>query len=340
MEYKAMYSQERSVLKDHIPLESPYVIHLELTSFCNIRCEYCIHSLGREGMLQKGHVFGTMNDDTLERVYDSLRTFNVPVKKVVLGGIGEPTLYKNLAKVVLRIKESSPSTKVGLITNGILLSNELSDKLIAAGLDEVKISLQGLSDDDYFAHCGVKIDFNSYLSNLQYFFEHKGQNTKLYVKIPSDYLITKTEQQYYELFKGRCDYASIENLTNCFELERTNMQNLSLSADRFNLGSGHTVSVCAIPFYRLDVLCNGDISLCNAARNVGFIINETICKKLLIDIWNGITRKNFLLSVLRGASGDIPPICSKCFCRTSFAFQEDYLDDYAEEIYRRICQNG
>ena len=337
MEYKAMYNQERSVLKNHIPLAAPYVIHLELTSFCNIRCEYCLHSLGRERMLQKGHIFGIMDDVVLERVYESLRTFPVPVKKVVLGGIGEPTLYKNLSEVVARIKLSSPSTKVGLITNGILLNNELANKLIEAGLDEVKVSLQGLSDEDYFEHCGAKIDFNSFLLNLQYFFKHKGENTKLYVKIPSDYLLSKTEQQYYDIFKEHCDYVSVENLTNCFELEKEKMQKFSLNADRFNIGYGRAVSVCAIPFYRMDVLCNGDISLCNAARNVGFIIDETIISDSLVDIWNGTTRKNFLLSVLRGASGDIPQICTECFCRTSFAFKADYLDDCAEEVSRRIC---
>lgn len=339
MEYKAIYSQDRSVLRDHVPLAAPYVIHLELTSFCNIRCEYCVHSLGREDMLKKGHVFGTMNNTVLDCVYEGLRNFPTPVKKVVLGGIGEPTLYSDLPGVVMRIKDASPSTKVGLITNGTLLSNKLADRIIAAGVDEVKVSLQGLSSEDYFVHCCTKIDFDHFLSNLSYLFEKKSEDMKLCVKIPSDYLSVTTEQEYYNLFKGRCDFASIENLTNCFELEQEKMGKFSLNDDRFLLGSGRTASVCAIPFYRLDVLCNGEISLCNAARNVGFIINENIAGHSLTEIWNGPARKDFLLSVLRGASGDIPPICRNCFCRTSFAFEADNLDDSAEEIYCEIAGN-
>jgi len=337
MEHKSMYSQDRNVLKDCVPLSTPYVIHLELTSHCNIQCEYCIHSEDREAMQQKGHIFGSMSEDILERIYEDLSKFPVPVKKVVLGGIGEPTLHRGLPQTVFRIKNASPETKISIITNGIMLAKALSDELINNGADEIKVSLQGLSSDDYLGHCRAKINFEQFLKNLQYLYEHKSGDMKIYVKIPSAYLTPETKQRYYDVFSDKCDYISTENLTNCFDLENDKLKHLDLNDDRFNIKHGDEIAaVCAIPFYRINVLCNGDISLCNACRHIGFLTDENILNYEFTEIWNGLARKNFLLDVLRGATGDIPHKCRNCFARSTFASEADNLDDSAEEIYKKI----
>ena len=338
MEYRAMYSQDRSLLKNEIPLNSPYVMHLELTSHCNIQCEYCIHALDREEIIQRKYVFGTMGEDILERIYSGLREFEVPVKKIVLGGVGEPTLHKNLSDITANIKTSSPSTKVGIITNGLLLSPKLSNELINAGLDEVKISLQGLNSEDYLARCGAKIDFDEFMSNLKYLYDSKGKYMKIFVKIPSNYLTHESEQKFFSLFNGHCDYASIEKLGNIFDFDEERARDLSLNThDRFGMGKISIPNVCAIIFFRINVFCDGAISLCNGKRNGAFTLpKEMFLNSSLNEIWESDARKSFLLTVLKGASGDIPALCRDCFCRTTFSFDSDYIDDCADEILERI----
>ena len=39
--------------------------------------------------------------------------------------------------------------KVEIVTNGILLTKEMSDRLINSGLDRLRISLQGLDEEKY-----------------------------------------------------------------------------------------------------------------------------------------------------------------------------------------------
>ena len=44
--------------------------------------------------------------------------------------------------------------RLEIVTNGILLTHELSDKLIDAGLKRLRISGNGLCSADYEKHCG------------------------------------------------------------------------------------------------------------------------------------------------------------------------------------------
>lgn len=69
--------------------------------------------------------------------------------RVVLTGFGEPLLDKNLEQKIAYAHNKGLKTYI--ITNGSALTNERSIKLIEAGLDEMRVSFYGDSEQTYNA---------------------------------------------------------------------------------------------------------------------------------------------------------------------------------------------
>ena len=57
---------------------------------------------------------------------------------------GEPLLYPKIVELIYSLKTISYVNRVTIITNGLLLSNQLATELINAGLNNLNISLNAL----------------------------------------------------------------------------------------------------------------------------------------------------------------------------------------------------
>jgi len=113
---------------------------------------------------------------------------------------GEPLLHPQIADMVAYVTERQVADRVEIVTNGMLLTHELSDKLIDAGLKRLRISVDGLSSEDYMRYCGVQMDFEQFVEQIQYFYAHK-KETSLYIKI-INYMVSQPEQRkkFYDIF--------------------------------------------------------------------------------------------------------------------------------------------
>ena len=88
------------------------------------------------------------------------------LQRAVLHGVGEPMLVKNLPKMVRYLKERG--TYVLFNTNGTVLNERNGRALIAAGLDELRVSLDAANEKSYLAVRG-KNYFNRILKNIRAF---------------------------------------------------------------------------------------------------------------------------------------------------------------------------
>ena len=88
------------------------------------------------------------------------------VARVVLHGVGEPMLVKNLPKMVRYLKDRG--TYVLFNTNGTVLNERNGRALIAAGLDELRVSLDASTAKSYRAIRG-KDYFGRILRNVRAF---------------------------------------------------------------------------------------------------------------------------------------------------------------------------
>jgi MoaA/NifB/PqqE/SkfB family radical SAM enzyme len=122
------------------PLEHLAKVYVEPTSRCNLNCRTCMRRAW-EGPL------GDMSQVTFDRLLAGLAAFD-PLPTVFFGGFGEPLAHPQIVEMVTRVK-SLGAPQVELITNGCLLSEDMSRRLLEAGLDTLWVSIDGIKQESY-----------------------------------------------------------------------------------------------------------------------------------------------------------------------------------------------
>ncbi len=134
----------------------PRSIYIEPTSRCNEFCQQCPRTL-------------LTREDDRDLSYDNFRYIvdQFPVlERVVLHGLGEPLLNKELPRMISYLKERG--TYVLFNSNGIALTEKRGQALIDAGLDEYRLSMDGSSRETY-AHVRGVDAFDKIWRNIRAF---------------------------------------------------------------------------------------------------------------------------------------------------------------------------
>ncbi|GER88615.1 hypothetical protein KDW_27770 [Dictyobacter vulcani] len=121
----------------------PRSIYIEPTSRCNEFCQQCPRTLlSREEDRD-------LTFDDFRRIVDQFPV----LERVVLHGLGEPLLNKELPQMVRYLKDRG--TYVLFNSNGIALTAARGQALIDAGLDEYRLSMDGSTRETYAHVRGV-----------------------------------------------------------------------------------------------------------------------------------------------------------------------------------------
>lgn len=128
-------------MKDKIGRKIEY-LRISITDRCNLRCIYCMPESGIQ-LMESSEL---LTFDEIERVVKACASLGV--SKIRITG-GEPLVRKDVAALVSKIKSVEGIEEVSMTTNGIFLSEQLSE-LVAAGLNRINISLDTLHSDRYF----------------------------------------------------------------------------------------------------------------------------------------------------------------------------------------------
>ncbi|MCX7982444.1 MAG: radical SAM protein [Syntrophales bacterium] len=114
-------------------------IYIEPTTRCNLRCETCIRSVWCEPE-------GDMDWYTFKKILESLDGLPGP-KTMAWAGIGEPLLHPQLPDMINGAHERGLRTEI--TTNGLLLDEVLAMRLLDAGLDQLSVSIDGVTESTY-----------------------------------------------------------------------------------------------------------------------------------------------------------------------------------------------
>src|SRR5947209_16831811 len=105
----------------------PWSVTLELTRRCNAKCDYCGH--WREPHRQELDAAGFV---------DVIRHFD-PLNVTLCGG--EPLLRQDFDAIAAGVKQLRGWRYVSMITNGWFLSERRAEAVLAAGVDQINVSL-------------------------------------------------------------------------------------------------------------------------------------------------------------------------------------------------------
>ena len=82
-----------------------------------------------------------MNQETFSKVVKDIEDWDVRV--VVLYHGGEPLLNRDVFAYAQTIRQVHPNAKIKMVSNGVLLSKEVSQMLLKSEIDEIEFSLDG-----------------------------------------------------------------------------------------------------------------------------------------------------------------------------------------------------
>ena len=117
----------------------PVCLYLEVTNRCNLLCETCPRT------------FETLEppQDMTWEMFTSIVDQVPSVSRVVLHGVGEPMLVRNLPAMIRYLKDRG--IYVLFNTNGTLLNPRKFQDLIDTGLDELRVSVDAADRATYLA---------------------------------------------------------------------------------------------------------------------------------------------------------------------------------------------
>lgn len=314
-------------LADKLPIKTPFSVDYFLVNACNLRCVFCGYSSPLEKYKQRKRM--TLDLGLFKKSIDDMKKFPDKVKAIHFLGYGESLLHEQLSDMVAYAVRSNVAEKVDVITNGTLLTNKISDDLIATKLDWLRISVNGMSADDYKNNCGVNIDFKNFLDNITYFYNNR-KSTKIYIKI-FDYMVAteKSKKKFYDMFEPICDALSIEHVGAYVEGVDFN----AISDDITGLSTRGVEmcdqKVCPMPFYMLRINPDGNCTPC-CELMLNFSLGN-ISETSLPDIWNGIKFNRFRYSMLDGVN-NATGVCKGCKIYKHATCPEDTLDNDVDRL--------
>lgn len=333
-EIKPGYDPERKRLAEIIPLPTPFTLFISPAQICNFRCFYCTQHKSRGEREQIGFRSQLLDYNLFEKLAGQAAEFPEPFKRVLLTGLGEPLMNPRIPDMVATLNRLGVAEKYEIFTNAYLLSHDMSDHLLEAGLTRLRISIQGLSAAKYRQVCGVDIDFNRLLDNIRYFYEHRGDCT-VYLKIIDAGLDGKgDEDRFYSLFGDMCDDIYIEH----FVKAQPSMGDYGRKADNTHTFYGEETQprdICPYMYYTLQVDVTGNVFPCPPlGLPQGFSLGN-VMKTSLREIWNGEKLRRLRLAHLE-RKRDQYPVCGMCECYLAFTPEEDNLDSDSDRIIEKI----
>ena len=186
--------EDRTLLQDVIPLDTPITLFVDPASACNFSCPFC--PTGHQKLIDEtGRFQGVMKLDLFKKIVDDLKEFPQPVKVLRLYKDGEPFLNKNLAKMIAYAKQSGAVKYIDTTTNGSLMTPARLEPVLEAGLDKINISVDGMDAGQYLEFTKYEFDFDEFVKSVKWLDQNKGA-CEVSIKIPGDILTENQKEEF------------------------------------------------------------------------------------------------------------------------------------------------
>ena len=273
-----------------------------------------------------------MKWELFEKILGDLKEFSGAVKVINLYGFGEPLLNPRLADMVSELKRNHISREVRITTNGSYLTPTVSEKLINAGIDIVRVSVEALTEEDYKTICESPVTFETICNNIANFFQlSRGTKSKISAKIVSAALRNQSDlERFHELFGAITDFHFIEQIEDYWPefIQKSGSADM-IEAERKCYIEGEVRKICTFPFTDMTIQANGDVTVCcvdwKAANKYGNVKYDS-----LKDLWLGDTLKSIQCMHL-DYSAYSKTVCKYCKRKTN-----DQIDGSSETLKLKI----
>lgn len=268
---------------------------IELANICNHQCIFCNY----KDMKRKKRICDKEFTKKIIR-----EAYSEGVREIGFYMMGEPFVYQDLEEIVSFSKETGFSY-IYLTSNGVLATPERLRKLIDAGLDSIKFSINAVTRETYKKIHG-KDDFLTVKENLKWlrdYLDESGKELKTFISFIKCNCNREETGLLHEYFDKLVDKIYV------FECINTGGRMTSLMetgvAEEFVSPS----VPCSMVFNRLHVTVEGFLDACCSDAD-GMLVTADLHKMSLRDAWNSEAMVNLRLQHLSGKFGN--NLCRNC----------------------------
>lgn len=267
----------------------PDIIKLESSNLCNAQCLHCPQTkLKRPKGIMSYELF----------VEIAQQAARLGIRKFQLSYFGEPLIDPDIIKKI-RYAKQLPFEQVRIYTNASLLTTDMADALLDAGLDVINISVDGLSKDEY-EKIRTPLSYDVLLQNIHTFIMKRDErNKKKPCVVINHVAMNATSSQtaeFLKLWRQRADIVKIHTEHNW--------------GGHLKNAHSERVRPCSVPWSQMIIHWNGKIGLC-CQDALGSVILGDLSHETLKEAWHNEQReqmRRYHLDRNFAAAG----VCSSC----------------------------
>jgi len=276
--------------------EFPLHLDIEATCLCNLQCPFCATSYEPIGGK------GFMSFDTFKKIIDEGAEHGLCAIKLNSGGRGEPMLNKSLPEMVAYAK-SKGVMDVYFNTNATLLTREIGEKLIQAGLDRISISLEGTKAEVYEKY-RVGASFEKVLNNIKEFIKLKiemnAEKPLLRIQAVALPELIPALNEYKEFWQKIVDEVAFIDFKDYSHIKRDLIHDWA----------------CPYLWQRMMVSWDGTITICQFDYSNHYKLGNVDRGDTIRAAWKGETMEKIRELNKKGRSHEVK-ICNGCAFRTT-----------------------
>jgi MoaA/NifB/PqqE/SkfB family radical SAM enzyme len=264
----------------------PSLVRIETTNACNARCTICPHrSLKRPIARMDDAMFGQIVDECAA----------AGCRQVHLHNFGEPLLDKSLEDRVAYAKQRGIG-KVKIFSNGALLDERRAAGLIDAGLDEIKVSFDGATREE-FEVIRVPLKFDVVVENIRRLVELRNERRspmKIHVACCST-----TDKQ--------ATMRSLEQLVDGFSFGKVH----NWASEDYTAAPRGVRKPCSRLWKTFTILSNGDVALCCLDYDGQHLLGRIDRNTRIADVWRDAAYRRVRQLHRHGRQGELE-LCRGC----------------------------
>ena len=274
--------------------EYPIFIDIEVTSACNLKCDFCATTF-RGKTIKKGFI----SFEIIKKIIDEGADNNLFGVKFNIRG--EPLLHPQIHEFVKYAKQKN-LIDVYFNTNAILLGEDVAKKLIDSGLDRLSISFEGYTKSVYEKY-RIGANYEKVLSNIE---NIQSLKRKLGVEHPKVRIQTvmlpeleETFDEYKKFWAERVDEVGFLDYKE-MKIKKRNIK---------------YPWACPQIWQRMAIWWNGTILPCNHDDD-GLLVLGNVRTSTIKEVWNSNKLNNIREMHKKGNAHEIQA-CDGCYLRDS-----------------------
>jgi len=279
---------------DDIEKNKKYYFAIESTSFCNAKCSFCPNCK----MKRQKQVMGM---EVFLKIVERIKQEKIRPVVFNLAGTGEPLIDKNIFKKINVLKKSFPEAELFMPTNLNLANEEIQERLVNGGLDNISVSLNADNVADYKKI--MSLDFKVTIKNLEGLIRLRNKyksKLKINIKLAANPVNKHSIKKFLKRWEKKVDSVGVSWI-----------HSWAGAVDNGDKKNKYLVRYpCRSLFEQIVIHANGNIALC-CVDYEGEAVGGNVMRDEIIGAFNGLKIKK-IKEMHRAGKIDQIKMCSNC----------------------------